>query len=197
MGTARSPWIHKAVMSQFRRSPRRESACSGAQRLTMSEVRRISQAPSLRCVGASRGNPSDMSVLNSPPRDPPFEKREEKKPSRRSKSARWGAVLAVAGIFAYGFCHSSFRPHDIRSSTDKVPPLSPTPKTMPTPDPFDQEWAEVNQFSSTGDWQSAVTACVDLVERYPSRDETRRKLTTLLEEAQNNPNRINDENFSL
>jgi hypothetical protein len=148
-------------------------------------------------VGASRGIPSDMLVQNSPQQDPSFEKQEETKPWWRSKLARWGTVLTAAGICAYGFSHSSFRQHNVRNSIDKVPRLSPPPKTTATPDPFDQEWAEVNQFSSTGAWQSALTSCVGLVERYPTRDQPRQKLTTLLEEVQNNPDGITDENFSL
>jgi TPR repeat protein len=139
-------------------------------------------------VEASRGDRRDESAVNPPSSDPPLKKREEQKRSRGWKSGWWSAaVLAVVGLFGYGFYHF-VRPR---------PPVPPTPTSVPTPDPFDQQRAEVDQFLRTGNWQSAVTACVDLVERYSNRDEARRKLTTLLDEAQNDPTRINEENFSV
>jgi TPR repeat protein/predicted Ser/Thr protein kinase len=141
------------------------------------------------CVGASRGIRRDRSVVNPPSSDPPLKKQEGPKPSWWWKLGRRAAVVAVAGLFAYGFYHFVL-------PLPPVPP-KPTPAPAPTPDPFDQEWAEVDQLLRTNNWQSAVTSCVDLVERYPGRDEPRQKLTTLLDEAQNNPTRINDENFSL
>jgi TPR repeat protein len=141
------------------------------------------------CVGESRGIHHERPLVNPPLSNSPFEKQEEPKPSWWWKRGRWAAVIAVAVLFGYGFYHFIL-------PLAPVPP-TPAPTPAPTSDPFDQEWAEVDQLLRTGRWQNAVTSCIDLVERYPSRDEPRQKLTILLEEAQNNPTRINDENFSL
>ncbi len=99
-------------------------------------------------------------------------------------------LLLVVGVIWF----AGSKVNHIAQETASVTPAS-TP--TPTPDPFNQAWAEVDQFLRAGDWQRAVTSCITLAERYPRRDEARQKLTILLEEAQNNPTRINDENFSL
>jgi serine/threonine protein kinase/TPR repeat protein len=138
------------------------------------------------CVSESSGGRRNSWVVNRTSSDSQFLKKREPKPSWWRRLGRLATVLAVAGILGYGFSHF-LRPT----------PTPTTPTPTPTPDKFDEERAEIDQFVRAGNWQSAVTSCLDLVERYPSRDEPRQKLTTLLEEAQNKPIRINDENFSV
>jgi TPR repeat protein/tRNA A-37 threonylcarbamoyl transferase component Bud32 len=141
-------------------------------------------------VEASRGERRDATPANRPSSDSPLEKRKARKRSWRGKPGRWSAAgLAVAGLVGYGFYHF-VRPQPSGSAAS-------APISAPTPDPFDQQRAEVDQFLRIGNWQSAVTACLDLVERYPGRDEVRQKLTALLSEARNDLTRINEENFSV
>ncbi|MBV9999131.1 MAG: sel1 repeat family protein, partial [Verrucomicrobia bacterium] len=67
---------------------------------------------------------------------------------------------------------------------------------IPEADSLEQALGDAQNAGRNGNWDRALSAYVDLAERYPNRPEPRQRLANLLAEGHRNGVRVNEENFA-